>query len=242
MKEITFAICTLEHLKVKPVETDSDIIVVSPEKPDFECLWFKSVGTLPEDRNIALENCKTKYILYIANKYLNENQLQGALVEMHTKDWIGAGIQIIAVSKNIYLQACMNIRYKYRFNQGEKKNIGTPQIWDTDIVKKYKFSRSAGYSDDTDLCERLYKDGYRFGYINAYCAEVVNRKSLEYRFIMYGKSDNSYYMNHRAGWSLFRKIRSILHPITAEFVPNLFYLPFYVWIVVLRYRGWILGK
>jgi len=202
--------------------------------------WIESRGGLADDRQKALNACETDYIFYIANKFIEMEDVEEAVEEIIDKNWIGCGFLINAYSKNKYLEWATNKRYKTKFTAGERKSIGTPFLWNVKILKKIGFDRNSGYADDTILCENLRKYGYRFGYVNKYCREFITYASQKKRFQMYGKSDSAYYEFHYRKWQILRKIKSLLHPITAEFIADIRYLPFYFWIVFNRYQGWIM--
>ena len=43
--------------------------------------------------------------------------------------------------------------------------IGTPSLWDKNILKKVNYDPNIGACDDTDICYRLGKKGYSFVFL-----------------------------------------------------------------------------
>lgn len=164
-----------------------------------------------------------------AIRYMKDNNFVGVGLKTYTKD-------------ETYLQKAINKRWSKKFKIGRSDVIGTPSIWEWDVIKRYKFDEKCQDADDADLCLRLRRDGLFVGYAPAHCLDLTeeNYKTIKSRYLRYGKSDAEYYDKHSIGWDWKRKVKSWCHPLVAEKVLLTFkYWPVYLMLVFFRYIGWI---
>lgn len=213
-------------------------------------------------RNEGLAKVKTKYIMFVGsdNVIRNSKSIELAILYMKTKEWIGCGLLTRLKTQETYFEKAMNMWWSVKIRKGEKEIIGTPYIYETKILKRYKYN-DLGYSDDTDLCQRLRKDGHKIGYSGYYCYEIGKSKlkDIVNRFLNYGKGDRlyyekySFYFDDKDGclityrWSRKRKLKSRFHAF-CEITPllkaniqlrcKIYYLPFFIFISIIRFIGW----
>lgn len=253
---ISIIICDLElNLHNLPSVDGSEVYYVSPEvkKNHTKCINGKTVNFIKDygiglaaARNMAIKKCDGDYILLWGNEL--KSKALNDLIDRNVFLYIGGISNVVGVAfrtrnkeNNTYLERCLNYRWDHRFKPGPSKVIGTPSLWKASILKKYMLDKKCAYSDDTDLCERLINDGYSVVYSEdcVYENGMGSFDKIKSRFLMYGKSDSQFYCKYSNKWSFLRKVKSWLHPLTCEFIPNFFYMPFYLMIVFFRYSGWI---
>ncbi len=211
-------------------------------------------------RQIGLRRVKTKYVFYIGDdNVLKQNSLGQCKDYMVSHNWVVCGMrtELLDVIGGGYWAYCSDKRIKLRITEGEKEVVGTPNLYYTEILNKVGgFDSEMAYADDSDIDDRIRKmfPNARMGYSNIFCYEVgkIVYSEIKARFLMYGKSDWQFYNKYSKDWNAKRKIKSILHPFTAEFVEPLkgeksikekFKLIPYLFIITfLRYRGWITYK
>jgi cellulose synthase/poly-beta-1,6-N-acetylglucosamine synthase-like glycosyltransferase len=245
---ITCSLNKLNYNRIKTLEEHYKIVFVSPLYEDGQAsdnliLVKDEKKGLAAARNKGLEKVDTKYVMMLGDdNIVDVLSINKAIAYMVNRKWVGVGFQTRLLHKKNYMQMSNNLRWIYRFTEGEREVIGTPYIYETKILKKYMYDDSMSDADDSDLGYRLKKDGYKIGYSDQACYEqgFESKESLIERFTRYGKSDYQYWNKYHKQWSLIRKIKSLLHPVTSEFIPTLAYFPFYIWIVYLRYKGWIM--
>jgi hypothetical protein len=253
---ISIIICDLElNIDNLPDVANSEIYYVSPKVKKNHTKFIKSntvnfikdygIG-LAAARNMAIKKCDGDYILLWGNELTAKNLntiIDRAIYCCFSGPNDRAGIAFRTINKedNTYFEKCLNYRWNKRFKIGASKVIGTPSLWKESVLKVYALDKKCAYSDDTDLCERLLKDGYSVIYSKdcVYENGMGSFDAIKSRFLMYGKSDCQFYRKYSRQWTFFRKLKSWLHPLTCEFLPNVFYLPFYFMIVFFRYSGWI---
>jgi GT2 family glycosyltransferase len=83
---------------------------------------------------------------------------------------------------------------------GQKKVIGTPAIYLTDILKNVnQYDENVKIGDDTDLCYRLSKKGYFVGTGSGICFEMMmdNFKEFQQKAYLYGKADCEFFLKYR---------------------------------------------
>lgn len=237
---------TLDSLKKYPV-----IIIDASNKKEYIllqniCKNYMNVNvyrqkskSLGLSRNEGLRRVKTKYVCMWGSDNVLLDDLEKSLEIMIKNNWVGIGIRTKLFYCHNYLEKASNFRWKIRITPGGKGVIGTPNLWDANILKKYRYY-DIGYSDDADLCDRLKKDKYNFGYGKYYCYEMGKDtiKNIINRYIQYGKGDRLYY-NKWGGKKLhaFSEISVCL--MSKEPVINkIIYLPYFIFITIVRFIGW----
>ena len=169
---------------------------------------------------------------------------------MLEKNWVYCGMLTRIRQTGTYLGYCNNERWKYKITEGEKSIVGTPFIVETRILKEIPYNTKLKFADDTDLCERIINSGYKIGYSDVVCYEILDNSvsELKRRYKMYGISDAEFYNKHKNEWSLSRKWESIMHPYKSEFllglkktdgfINKIKILPYLFLITYYRYKGW----
>lgn len=209
---------------------------------------------LAKARQVGLEASKLRYVFYVGDdNILEPDSIKNLKKYMLSHDWIGASMLTrLKDSRSSWLAFCINERLKARVNEGVTSVIGTPHLYDGEILRKLSFDEKCKYSDDTDLGERIKATTKKkIGYSNVVCYEIgkTRWKDVFTRFLMYGSSDAQFWDKYSKQWNFRRKIKSILHPLEAEFFSsikkvrpiyiNIITIPFFVLITIVRYTGWI---
>lgn len=207
-------------------------------------------------RNIGLKHITGKYVFNLgSDNVVPKFTLKYCLDYLKKNNYIGVSTQtFIKNTHQSYFSYAMNLYKKTRFYPGRRAVIGTPHLFLTSILKKYKFDNRMTWSDDSDLCLRLAKQKYTFGVANTYVYEIGKSdiKSILDRWKHYGLSDYEYYSKYHKGWKIKRKILSALHPLFCELIKPLtsdrlkiinkiYMTPFLIIIIITRYYGWLLA-
>jgi len=207
---------------------------------------------LARARNIGIAKTKGKYVL----NFGSDNVLpEGALINM--LKWLVernfSGVSAVTHLKNnqgSYLAKAMNWHKQARFYPGERGVIGTPTLFKADLLKNHPYDDKMGWSDDSDLCDRLRPKGHRFAISETVVLEVGSEdlKSVIYRWKGYGRSDWEIYKKYSKTWTLTRKLKSFLHPLRVELIQPFLrskgavqgeLLPFLFLVTGIRYFSWI---
>lgn len=207
-------------------------------------------------RNYGLDHATGKYVCNVGpDNALPPRTLELCIDYLNKNNHVGVSTQTVIKNENkSYLSYAMNLYKNARFYPGTRSVIGTPHLFITDVVKKYKFDDTMSWSDDSDLCHRLSKLGYTFGIADTFVYEIgtENIISIKTRWKGYGLSDFEYYMKYSNEWKLKRKIQSLLHPFRSEFYnllvskrlkikEKILIIPFLLLITNLRYTSWIMN-
>jgi len=202
-------------------------------------------------RNLGLDLADGKYVFYVGpDNILLPDTLSVMLAEKEKYGWTGVSAMTRVYPVNNYLSWAINEYKIVRFKPGEKPVIGTPWLYDRDILKKFRYTSGLISSDDTDLCERLRADGYRVGISSAIVYEIndYTYRGVIGRWMWYGNSDAEFWRQYSAGWNWSRKLKSILHPLVDDFLKpssevirrgKIFAVFFFAFITLVRYLGWI---
>ena len=254
-KEITFIVCTknsietiekcLESIRNFPVilvdkDSTDETLEVAKKFKNVKIINQKGNG-LANARNLGLEKVKTKYVLiwgsdniYLLNSYSILDILYEYLQE---RNYIGVGFLTRIENPKTYFDKCIHIWWKNKIKSGESKVVGTPVLYDTKVLKQFKYNENCTHADDCDLGERLYQQRFKQGYCNSYCYDISknNIKNILDRFTRYGISDKEY--NKKYCNTFKSKIKSYLHTLISDFTPNLYFIPFWFIILVIRFIG-----
>ena len=189
--------------------------------------------------NAGSDNVFTKEALETMVDTLTEQDLHG----------VGARTRLTGTS---YLDRSLNLWWETRMRPGPVTVIGTPSLFLGELLRSEPFSAARAHSDDSEICERwARKYDARFA-ISSACVDEVGKNDwteLASRFRNYGVSDYEIFVNGQAiGWTLRRKIKSLLHPITVDFVQPVLRsslpsaveaAPVLLSLTTLRYASWL---
>ena len=235
MESISVTICTLneeqnirECLESVIKENPYEIIVIDANSTDKTKEIIKDYNVklinvekkgLAYQRKIGIEEVKTEYVCILdADHRLKKDSLRSLLNELKLKNFDGIEASILKhnVIKN-YWSDCFDINFLVSHNiPRETIMIGTPCIYKTEVLKKVNFDPFfTGPSDDTDLCYRLTKKGFRIGVGSTFIDHKnrVSFKEFYKKMIWYGKGDAQFVYKHpeRLHRMLFHQI--INYPI-----------------------------
>lgn len=243
----------LNPLEIIVVDGNSKDKTVSIAKRHKVKVIYDNGSGLGNARNIGLGEAKGRYVLYMGpdNIFKDDINLIDVINEMDHYGYVGIGFRSTMQDFSFlegfdkYLCDGMAHRWVTKIKSGQSKVIGTPFMFKKDVLSNLTFNSKSKYSDDTDICERIYKKNMRVGYSRKILAHDVwrgRKESVINRFKMYGKSDREFYIANKKNWGILRKIKSILHPMSEfeiiETADDLKYLPFVIYIVFWRYVGY----
>tara|TARA_B100001057_G_scaffold498219_1_gene604560 strand:- start:3374 stop:4210 length:837 start_codon:yes stop_codon:yes gene_type:complete len=267
-KKVTIIICTRnaertikETIKSVIKCNTKEIIIVDGNSEDktLEICSKYNVKILKDDgiglgnaRNVGLNNVTTEYVYYVGpDCILVPNSIDPLIINLNKKNWVGTQPLVSIYDTYNYFLKSINIYRKAKFYPGRRNIIGTPWLYKTSILKKYKFNKTMNYSDDTELCSRLEKDNLLIGISDINCYEIGEDNFIEIfkRWKMYGTSDYDFYKFNKKNWTLKRKIKSLISPLKKDFfiillskkiniVDKIFIIYFLTIIVIARYYGW----
>ena len=195
------------------------------KKYPVKIIFDQGIG-LGNARNIGLKKVKSQYVYYVGpDNLLEEDSISKLIQYMKKKNWIGVSPLIAIHEENkSYIGNSLNIYRKAKEYEGEKEIIGTPWLYQTEILKLYSFNEKMNYSDDTELCHRLRKDNHSIGISNIKSYEIGenNFPELKLRWLNYGASDSEYFRMFKKDWHIFQQINSLLSPLKKDFIKIVF--------------------
>ena len=267
--DVTAVVCTLNsaaslHACLTSLTQSgvTEIIVVDAGSTDGSILIALHHGAtvltdggvgLGSARNLGIAASHGRLILNMgADNYLPPLQLdvmRDALDECQ-----GVGAVTIIAGRGFIANGLNAWRYA-RFQSGPVDVIGTPSLFDGDLLRANPFDEGRRFSDDSELCERWRQQlGARFVISHAFVMESgrVTWAELRARCAMYGVSDGEVFRaGVAAGWGWRRRLRSMLHPLRVDliqplrrlpFLDSARALPFLLTFTMLRYWGWVRSR
>ena len=204
-------------------------------------------------RNIGIASTTAPLILnFGSDNVLPEGQLQKMIDYLERYGYQGVSAQT-RIAGSDFISRGLNAWRTGRFPPGPTMVIGTPSLFDGQLLRKDPYRSDRRFSDDSELCERWAMSfDARFAISWAYVEEVgkASWRELWIRCRMYGVSDAEVYAVGRAsGWTAQRRLKSLMHPLRADFIKPLCnlkpreriqYSPFMLVFSLARYWGWIL--
>ena len=203
-------------------------------------------------RNIGIAETSKSLILNMgSDNVMPPGQLERMIQVLEGGCYDGVSTQTCVEGTN-YPARGLNAWRKGRFPPGPTSVIGTPTLFRGDRLRAHPYDPERTFSDDSELCERWQQQfGSTFAISDAEVVEIgkTSWPEVRIRARMYGISDHDVYrrgVDH--GWSTARRIRSLTHPLVADFITPLRHLnpsqalksaPFLAGFTALRYRYWI---
>lgn len=240
----------LEVIVVDGNSTDGTREIVEEFKDEIKILTDPGKGVAMA-RQIGVDAAIGKYIFFMGcDNQIEPDSILRLKEYMIHHNWVYCGMLTRIKDTSSYLGFCNNERWKYKFYEGERRIVGTPFIVETRILREFPYNTDLMFADDRDLCERITGNGYKMGYSDVICYEILDNSiaELKRRYKMYGISDAEYHCTHKQEWSFVQRCKSLLHPIRVEFalglrkakgvLTKLKLIPYLTMITYFRYMGW----
>jgi len=206
-------------------------------------------------RNIGIAQTTGRLILNMgSDNVLPKGELQKMINYLREGDFRGVSAQTRVSGQN-YVAVGLNVWRAGRFPEGERPVIGTPTLFEANLLRSDPYDPSRRFSDDSELCERWTQNhNARFAISDAVCLELGKStwSEVKIRAKMYGISDHEIYsQGEEMGWRTARKLKSITHPLVADLITPLRHstpiqaisaTPFLAFFTGCRYLGWIEQK
>jgi glycosyltransferase involved in cell wall biosynthesis len=202
-------------------------------------------------RNIGIATTTGALILNCgSDNVIDAAGLAGLIAHLETSGCSGVGAMTV-VGDETYLSRSMNAYRRARFRPGPAAVIGTPTLFDGDLLRAHPYDPRRQHSDDSELCERWARDlGASFAIAAIEVLEIGKATFGEVRSRCrnYGTSDHEVFDAGRAqGWTIPRQVKSLAHPVRVDLVEPLarlgvwegvVRLPYLATITALRYAAW----
>ena len=203
-------------------------------------------------RNIGIAVTTKPLILNMgSDNVLPAGELEKMISYLEAGEFHGVSAQTRVLGSN-YVARGLNHWRQSRFPQGEREVIGTPTLFQGDLLRMHPYNPDRKFSDDSELCERWQRAfNSTFAISDAVCFELGKSSLPEARIRarMYGVSDCEVFRDGKQkGWSLTRKANSLLYPFKMDFITPLAnskhlsvitLIPFFGYFTAHRYQGWI---
>ena len=203
-------------------------------------------------RNIGIAETSKELVLNMgSDNVMPPGQLERMINTLQVGGYDGVSAQT-RVQGTSYPARGLNAWRKGRFRSGQVAVIGTPTLFRGELLRGHPYDPERAFSDDSELCERWHQQfGSTFAISDAEVIEIGKTSWPEVciRARMYGISDHDVYRRGvQQGWPTSRRIRSLAHPLLADFVTPVRHLsvsqalnaaPFLASFAALRYRYWI---
>jgi glycosyltransferase involved in cell wall biosynthesis len=234
LNRVSATICTLNEarnireciLAVAACDPD-EIIVVDASSEDDTVKIAKSLGAkvivvprqgLASQRNRCIQEARNSLIaLFDADHRPEPDALRILARELEEFQADGIEAQILSQKNTGYWDWAMEMNFKLTHNlPGPRNMIGTPCVYRREALLHIRFDDFfTGPSDDTDLCYRMVRAGYRLRVGSAVVRQVHRTSFHEFRrkWLWYGSGDAQFIWKHpeRIGKILFHQL--IRYPI-----------------------------
>ena len=238
-----------------------EVIVVDAASTDgTRAVADRLANVVLEDPGIGLGNARNRGIAQTrkslilnmgSDNVMPPGQLEHMIQVLEKGGYDGVSAQTRIEGTN-YPARGLNAWRKGRFRSGPAAIIGTPTLFRGDRLRAHPYDPERRFSDDSELCERWQQQfGSTFAISDAEVIETgkTSWPEVRIRARMYGISDHDVYRRGvQQGWSTSRRLRSLTHPLVADFLTPVRHLdigqalasaPFLAGFTALRYRYWI---
>jgi glycosyltransferase involved in cell wall biosynthesis len=220
---------------------------------EFADLVLTDPGTgLVNARNIGIAHSTGDYVLNMgSDNVMPPGQLHLMIKTLTEGDYQGVSAQTF-IQGSGFIANGLNAWREGRFVPGPTAVIGTPTLFQGVMIRQNPYNPEAIFSDDSELCERWQRDfGATFAISPAHVYEIgkISWNELKIRCHMYGISDHEIYQRGKSNrWGVSRKLKSMLHPLRADFLTPIRNLPtpkaisntpFLLTFTALRYSSWM---
>lgn len=226
---VSVTVCTLNEeenieacLTAMAANRPGEIIVVDADSEDrtvgiarrfTDRVFVVGRRGLAYQRQVAVDEARCPYIgIFDADHRLTEGSLHRLVEELQAHGYDGIEAQILSVSNSNYWEWAMEQNFRLSHNiPGPRIMIGTPCIYRTEVLRKVRFDPFfTASSDDTDLCYRLVREGYKLG-VGRAIIQQKHRSSFGQvirKWSWYGKGDAQFFWKHPS-----RRASIFFHPI-----------------------------
>lgn len=203
-------------------------------------------------RNLGVARTTKPLILNMgSDNVMPAEQLQRMINALVDGDYQGVSAQTVIEGRD-YPSRGLNAWRKGRFLVGPAAVIGTPTLFDGELLRAHPYDATRVFSDDSELCERWSAQfGARFAISDAYVTEIgkTSWDEVRIRCRMYGISDAEVFRHGReGGWSTARQLQSLMYPARVDFLRPISNLPvreavtaapFLGYFTAARYASWV---
>ncbi len=165
---------------------------------------------------MGAEAASSEYIFFVGPDNVIPAGIVASLIgEMGRLGYAGISpLTNYVAENNNYVSRALALYRKYKFRPGTSTVVGTPSMYKRTVFLKYGFDTRQKWNTDSNLSERMMKDGLKLGRVALYVYEggYDNLQSIYKRWTMYGMSNCEYYRRFSKDWGFRRKIRSFSHP------------------------------
>lgn len=190
---------------------------------------------LAHARQYGVDRVETHYVLLVdSDNILNEGALQKMKEELCISNFVGIAAGKVSFNRHSYFGRTQEWINNLGVNiPGEKLVIGTPAIYQSNVLKQVRYNTAMTLADDTDLCFRLRNRGFIVGTSSAKIEEEIPRTLIEFfaKAFRYGISDSQFFIAHpkrrlSIGTHVFRNyllkmLPKTLSPSGIEYAPGL---------------------
>ena len=260
--DLSVTICSLNEqdniadcIKAIKLQKPSEIIVIDGDSVDDTRDIAKKLGAevinagrkgLAYQRKVGVDRAKCKYIAIIDADHRPEPDCFKILIdELEKFNYDGIEAQIVSLFNKGYWDWAMEQNFKLTHNiPGPRIMIGTPCIYRSKPLKEINFDPFfTGPSDDTDLCYRMIKAGYKLRVGTAIVKQEHRSdfKAFKKKWIWYGKGDAQFAWKHPERLFSIVKHEIFNYPIKKSFIAlthkQFKVTPFFILCGILRHYG-----
>jgi glycosyltransferase involved in cell wall biosynthesis len=223
--------CLLSISAQNPLE----IVVIDGEsKDETVTIANKYTGLVFSDENrglgyarkLGVSKCSGDYVVIVSpDDIISSDFLEKAVHEISRDNNIAAllapkKMQLVGSFWDYGQDAIYKLTQKFPI-----RVVGNPSIYRGELLKKFSYDDTFSANEDTDLCERWSREGYKVGWGKEFFTIEVEQRSFQEfrtRYIWYGKGDFRFYRKWK---TIDKKVsnRHLLHPFKNYMVKYSFY-------------------
>ncbi|MCX7970647.1 MAG: glycosyltransferase [Negativicutes bacterium] len=167
-------------------------------------------------RCLAVKEAKCSHVLLLGPDFLLPGDFLADMLAAAAqwRQYAGISSQVRVFRPRTIWDRGLDGWWQFQRQCGEKQVIGTPCLFDSAFLRRHNFADSNIAADDTELCLRLTRLGYRLAVVPVVAYDQPGKSWADIRdkFLAYGRADGQFYRLNAASWRWQRRLLSWLYP------------------------------
>lgn len=198
------------------IDGDSEDDTLSIAKRYTQLVFSDEKRGLGYARKLGVSKCTGEFIVIVSpDDIISKDFLEKAVTEISLDKELAA---LLAPKRMQHISSFWDHGQDAVYKLTQKfpiRVVGNPSIYRGSLLRDFSYDDAFSANEDTDLCERWSREGYKVGWGKEFFTIEVEQRSFQdfkARYIWYGKGDYRFYQK----WKEIDKrvsTRHLLHPL-----------------------------
>jgi glycosyltransferase involved in cell wall biosynthesis len=226
IEDCLLSISAQNPLEIVVIDGDSEDQTVFLAKKYTNLVFSDERKGLGFARKLGVSKCSGDFIIIVSpDDIISSNFIEKAVFEISQNKNIAA---LLAPKRMKHIKSFWDYGQNSIYQLTQKfpiRVVGNPSIYRGDLLKEFSYDDTFSANEDTDLCERWIRDGYKVSWgKDFFTVEVEQRLFHDFksRYIWYGKGDYRFY-NKWKNIDINVANRHLMHPFKNYIIKYSYY-------------------